>query len=136
LNGNSPGEAFRPSPPLFPNQQESCFDNLIPAVWAEQPEISHGVTVAFWNMLRPSVDEVLNRKRHGLSSAEALVLVPEPDESIRDRYDPSFCDWRPPYVASGVTQNMLFSVEGLHVNSPIPNLLVLKQTFDLVMTHF
>jgi hypothetical protein len=86
-------------------------------------------------MLCPPVDEVLNRERHGLSSAESLVLVPETDESIRERYNSSFCDWWPPYVAPGVTQEMLFSVEALHVYFPVPNFLVLKETFDHIVTH-
>jgi len=94
------------------------------------------MTVALWNMLRPPVDEDVDRKYHGLSSAQELVLVPEPDDTIRDRNDPSFCDWRPPHVAPGVTQEMLFSVEGLHVYFPMPSFLALKQTLDLVMTHF
>jgi hypothetical protein len=87
-------------------------------------------------MLRPSVDEILNRECHGLSSAQALVVVPEPDDSLRDRHDPPFRDWRPPHVAPGVTQEMFFSVEGLYMYIPMSNFLVLQQKFEVVPTHW
>jgi hypothetical protein len=88
-----------------------------------------------WNMLRPPVDEFLDSLASRFVVGPGACPCTRSDDSVRDRNYPSFCDWRAPHVTAGETQEMLFSVEGLHVHFPMPNFLVLEETFDLVVTH-
>ena len=64
-----------------------------------------------------------------------FFLYQKSDDSVRDRNCPSFRDWRVPHNTAGVTQEIFFPVEGLYVHFPMPNFLVVKETFDLVVTQ-
>ena len=135
LDRNRPRQALR-SLSLFCAEicEYSCGD-LGPTALSKQSEMSYRVPIAFGNVLRPAVDELLNRALHHDPSMKAPVLTPKPHKSVFDRKNTPLRDGRTPDIAPGITQEVLFSMEGLHMHDPRALLFVLQQIFKLVATY-
>jgi len=147
LNGNRPRAALWSWSLFCAEGSEYRCGCLAPTAWGEQSEVPYSVSIAFGDVLRPAVDELLNRApfcrsvskltlgRASRPSVLALVTIREQYKSIRDREDASLRDGRTPRIACGVAQEALFLVEGLHMSYPTALLLALDQTFYLVVSH-
>jgi len=108
---------------------------LGPTAWSKQAEMSYRVSIAFGDVLRPAVDELLNRALHRDPSMQALVLTPKPHKSIFDGKNTPLRNGRTPDIAPGMTQEALFPLEGLHMHDPPALLFVLEQIFKLGATY-
>src|ERR1017187_243021 len=66
---------------------------------------------------------------------QLLVLEPERDRPLSDIGDTTLRNGWPPYVATGVSQEMLFRLEGLNLDAPPTILLLGEHLFHLVNGH-
>lgn len=128
LNRSRPGEALWSWPLFCAEGSEYCCGCLPPTTWGKQSKVPYSAPIAFGDVLRPAVDELLDRALLRWPSVSALVLgrasrrvlsvlapvpIPEQYKSIRDGKDAPLRDGRTPRIAPGVTQEVLFLVEGL-----------------------
>ncbi len=68
-------------------------------------------------------------------ATELLVFVPKPDVSRPNVGDATLRDGWPPYVTAGVSQEMLFRLEGLNFDAPPAVFLLGKVLFHLFNGH-
>ena len=135
LDRNRPGQAFRSFSLFCAEICEYSCGYLGPTAWSKQAEMSYCVPIAFGNVLRPPVDELLDRALHHDPLMQAPVLTPKPHKSVFDGKNTPLRDGRTFDIAPGITQKVLFSLEGLHVHDPPALLFVLEQIFKLVATY-
>jgi hypothetical protein len=68
-------------------------------------------------------------------ATQPFVFVPKPDVSLPNVGDATLRDGWPPYVSTGVSQEMLFRLEGLDLDAPPAILLLGEHLFHLVNGH-
>src|SRR5208337_5663558 len=91
--------------------------------------------MAFGNVLRPTINELFQRAPQINPAAQFLVLDPKRDGPFSDVGDTTLSDGWPPYVAPGVSQKMLFGLEGLDLDAPPAIFLSGEDLFCLFNGH-
>jgi hypothetical protein len=124
LDRNRSRQALRSSSLFCAEICEYSCGYLGPTAWSKQSEMSYRAPIAFGNVLRPAVDELLNRALHRDPSMKAPVLTPKAHKSVFDRKSTPLRDGRTPDIAPGITQKVLLSMEGLHMHDPLALLFV------------
>jgi hypothetical protein len=81
------------------------------------------------------INELFQRALHVNPATQLFVFVPKPDGSFPNVGDATLSDGRPPYVATGVSQEMLCRSEGLNLDDPRTILLLGEHLFYLVNGH-
>jgi hypothetical protein len=83
-------------------------------------------------VLGPTVNELLQRALHLCSATQLFVFVPKPDSLVPNPGDATLGDGRPPYVATGVLQEMPFVFKRLNLDTPPAFLQMSEQVSRLV----
>jgi hypothetical protein len=88
--------------------------------------------ITFRNALSPKIDELLRCALHFDPAIQLLVFGPKRDLSFLDTGDPTLRDGRTPCVASSISEEMLFGLEGLDLDTPPAFFEMSEQVFHLV----
>jgi len=116
---------------LSENDKDGCR-GLPQSARSEQPKAPNSVLITFRNVLGPTVNELLQRAFHLNPATQLFVFVPKPDGSFSDPGYATLRNGRPPYVATGVLQEMPFVVKRLNLDAPPAFLQMSKQVSHLV----
>ena len=119
---------------LSQNDKDGCR-GLPESARSKQPKVPNSVLTRLRNVLGPTVNELFKGALHLNPAAQLLVLLPKSDSSFPDPGDTTLRDGRPPYVATGVLQEMPFVIERLDLDAPPTFLLLGEHLFYLVNGH-
>jgi hypothetical protein len=98
----------------------------------KQTKAPNRVLIAFWNVLRPTINELFRRALHVYPATQFLVFGPKRDASFLDKGDAMLGNGWAPYIATGISQEMFFRFEGLDLNAPPTCLPIGKQRFHFL----
>ena len=133
--GICPTARFGAWPSLLSQNCKDGCRGLPESARGEKPKGANSVLIAFWNVLRPTINELFQRASHENQPTQLFVLEPERDGPLSDVGDTTLRDGWPPYVATGVSQEMLFRLEGLNLDAPPTILLLDEHLFHLGDVH-
>ena len=106
LYGVRPKARFRAWPSLLPQNGKDGCRGLPERARSKQSKAPNSVLIAFRNVLDPTVNELFQGALQLNPARQLLVVVPKPHGSFADPGDTTLCDGRPPYVATGVLQEI------------------------------
>src|SRR5260370_26522031 len=119
---------------LSQNCEDGCR-GLPDRARGKQPKVPNRVLIAFRDVLGPTVNKLFQGAFHFNLATQPLVSVPKPDGSFPDPGDTTLRDGRPPYIATGVLQEMPFVLERLNLDAPPTTFLLGEHLFHLVNGH-
>lgn len=135
LEGIGPAARFGAWPSLLPQDYKNGCRGLPERARGKQPKAANSVLIAFRNVLRPTINELFQRALYVNPATQLLILEPERDGPLSDVGDTTLRNRWPPYVATGVSQEVLFRRERLNLNAPPTILLLGEHLFHLVNGH-
>src|SRR5712692_5927607 len=135
LHGIRPRHRSGAWPSLLSQDGKDGCRGLPECARGKQPKGTNSVLIAFRDVLGPTVNELLRCALHFHPATQPFVFGPKRDASFRDAGDATLRDGWAPYVATSVSQETLFGLEGLNLDAPPPFLLMNEHGFHLVNGH-
>ena len=126
LEGIRPAARFGAWPSLLSQNCKDGCRGLLDRARGKKSKAANSVLIAFRNVLRPTINELFQRALHVNPATQLFVFVPKPDVSLPNVGDAALGDGRPSYVATGISQEMLFRLERLNLDTPPTTLLLVK----------
>src|SRR5262249_18533205 len=99
----------------------------------EQSKAPNRVLIRFWNVLGPTINEIFQRVGYVNLASRSFIFSPKRDRSLLDRDNAALRNRWPPYITTGISQEMLFRIEGLNLNAPPTRRLRAEQDLDFVI---
>jgi hypothetical protein len=118
--------------PLLPHNGKDGCRSLPESAGCKQPKTPNSVLIAFRNVLGPAIDELFQGTLQLNLATQLFIFEPKPDGLFPDPGYTTLSDGRPPYVATGVLQEMPFVLKRLNLDAPPAFLQMSEQVSDLV----
>jgi hypothetical protein len=118
LYGICPRARFGAWPFLLSQNDKDGCRGVPERVRSKQPKTPNSVLIGFRNVLSPAVNELFRCALNVNPATQLFVFVPKPNGSLPDPGDTTLRHGRPPYVATGVLQEMPFVLERLNLDTP------------------
>ena len=132
LYGICPRARFGAWPLLLSQNDKDGCRGVPERARSKQPKAPNSVLIAFRNVLGPAIDELFQGTLQLNLATQLFIFEPKPDGLFPDPGYTTLSDGRPPYVATGVLQEMPFVLERLNLDAPPAFLQMSEQVSHLV----